>query len=49
MSRTVIHDPENALGVIIGWLGHYLLHKSIKGGNAGFGLTATEKFNPMHI
>ncbi len=49
MRRTAVHDPENALGITIGWLCHYLFHQSIKRDNARFGFTAAEQFHTMNI
>ena len=49
MRRAVIHDPENSPGVVIGGLGHNLLHKPIKGGDAIFWLATTKQLDPVDI
>src|SRR5579864_5987012 len=42
MSRTIIHDPEDAPGLIVRGPGHDLIHQPIKRSNPILRLAATE-------
>jgi len=49
MGGAIVEDPKDALGAVIGCLGHHLFDESIKAGNAIAGLAAAEQFCTVHI
>jgi hypothetical protein len=49
MSRAVVHDPEDAVGRLIGFLTHDLSHETVGGRDTAFLLTATEEFGAMDV
>ncbi len=46
---SIVDDPEDPAGVVIGGLGHDLGDQAVKGGNPGRLLTATQQFEAMNI
>ena len=49
MRRAVIHDPEDATGVVIRWSCHHLLDKPVKGGDAILRFTAAKNSGAMDV
>ena len=49
MSGTIIHNPEDPLGGLVGRLAHDLSNKAIHGSNAVLDFAAAEDLGAMHI
>ena len=49
MSGTIIHNPEDPLGGLVGRLAHDLSNKAIHGSNAVLDFAAAEGLGAMHI
>ena len=49
MRRTIVDDPENAIGRTIRFLGHDLVHPSVKRNDTGGGFTAAEDPGTMDV
>ena len=49
MCRTVVHDPEDATGVVIRRTHHHLLDETVKGCDAILRFATTEDFGPVDV
>ncbi len=49
VTRTVVHNPEDAAGFIVRWAGHDLVHETIKGSDAIFQFAATQHAGVVDI
>ncbi len=49
MSGTIVHDPEDAMGGLVGRLTHDLAHQAVHRSNAVFDFAAAEDFGTMHV
>jgi hypothetical protein len=49
MRRAVVHDPEDATGVVIRRSCHHLLDEPVKGGDAILGFTAAKDSGPVDV
>ena len=49
MSRAVVHDPENALGGLVGFVTHYFSDEAIGGSNAAFRFAVSEELGTMDV
>jgi hypothetical protein len=45
--RVIIHDPEDAAGLVIRWSGHHLLDEPVKRGDTILGFTAAKDAGPV--
>jgi len=49
MRAAVVHDPEDALGGVVGCLAHDLIDQSLKRLDAGRWFAAAKQLDPMHV
>jgi hypothetical protein len=49
MTRTVVHDPEDAAGFIVRWARHDLVHEAVKRSDAIFQFAATQDAGAVDI
>ena len=49
MGGTVIYNPEDASRIIVGWLGHDLVHKPVERDDAIFSFAMTKEFDTVYI
>ncbi len=49
MHGTVVHNPEDATSIVVGWSGHYLFDQTVKGCDAIDGFASAEHSGVVDI